>query len=223
MRGINRVDYTGQVFGRLTVLGEAEKVGKHRKLLCACTCGVVKPMYLVVIKAGAESCGCRQLESATTHGQSRSKNPLYYAWSNMKSRCSDPNAKYYSEYGGRGITVCQEWIDSFESFQNWAHTSGYLEGLTLDRSDNSKGYCPSNCQWTNRTEQQRNRRSQKGSSSKYVGVSFCNRSKQWIASVKINGKSINLGSYSEEIDAAIARDSYIITNKLTSFTMNGVI
>jgi hypothetical protein len=218
-----KVDYTGQVFGRLTVLGEAVQVGKHRKLLCECTCGVTKSMYLTSIKAGALSCGCRQREIVTTHGQSRQRNSLYYAWVNMRSRCTDPNAKYFSDYGGRGIRVCPEWDNSFEEFQTWALSNGYAKGLTLDRRRNNEDYSPDNCRWVDRTTQQRNRRPVKGSSSKYVGVSFVQKHQRWLASIKIARKSINLGLFATELDAAKARDSYIIEHKLQNFTLNGVL
>lgn len=221
MPGPKPIDYTGQTFGRLTVLGEAPKAGNHRKLLCQCSCGVTKEMFVTVIKAGAQSCGCLALEASTKHGQSKS--PLYQVWSNMKSRCSDPNAKYYPDYGGRGISVCQAWQDSFESFHEWADTNGYAPGLTLDRRDNDKDYGPSNCRWAARTAQQRNRRSQKGSTSRYIGVSFIQRSQRWMAGLKLNGKSINVGLFHTELEAAKARDQYIIDNNLEDFTMNGVL
>jgi hypothetical protein len=217
------IDYTGQQFGRLTVLGDALKVGAHRKLNCQCTCGVIKSMYLSVIKAGAQSCGCLQREIATKHGQSRSGNPLYGVWTNMKSRCTDINAKYYPEYGGRGITVCEQWATSFETFELWANNSGYIQGLTLDRANNDSNYQPDNCRWVNRTAQQRNRRGQKDSSSQYVGVSFIQRNQKWMAGIKIDGKPKNLGLYQTELQAAIARDTYIVENNLENFTLNNVL
>ncbi len=222
MSGPKPVNYLGQAFGRLTVIGEAPRSGNHRKLLCCCTCGVKKEMFLTVLKAGTQSCGCLQRETATTHGQSRAGNPLYGVWTNMKSRCAYPKAKYFPEYGGRGFQVCPEWVASFETFQSWANTHGYVKGLTLDRDNNDQGYSPGNCRWVGRTAQQRNRRSQQGSSSQYVGVSFIQRSQQWMAGIKIAGKSICLGHYPTELEAAKARDQYIVDNSLKDFTMNGV-
>ena len=217
------VDYVGQSFGRLTVIAEGTRKGNHRKLLCRCSCGVTKEMFLTVIKAGAQSCGCLQREVATTHGQSRNGNALYRTWTNMKSRCSDPNAKYFSEYGGRGIQVCSDWLRSFAAFQAWALKAGYESSLTLDRIDNSKHYAPDNCRWASRTTQQRNRRSQKGSSSQYVGVAFVAKHQKWVSSIKVAGKSINLGLFSNELDAAKARDQYILDHDLKDFTMNEVL
>lgn len=216
-------DFTGKKFGRLTIIGEGQKKGKHRRLICKCTCGVQKEMYLTVIKAGAKSCGCLQREVATTHGQSRSNNPLYGIWTNMKSRCYSPTAKYYPEYGGRGITVCDEWLNDFPAFESWARSSGYAKGLSIDRENNQLGYTPENCRWVTSTTQQRNRRGAKGSSSKYIGVSFLKRNQKWQASIKHDGKGHFLGYFPTELEAAKARDKYIIDNGLTDFTLNGVL
>ena len=219
-----REDVIGQTFGQLTIVADDTNKGKGRRVIVECSCGTKKSIFLTVLRSGdAISCGCYHLKLVTTHGQSKNKNPLYYAWVNMRSRCTDPNAKYYPEYGGRGITICSEWQESFEHFQIWAISNGYAQGLTLDRADNSKSYCPDNCRWVNRTAQQRNRRSQKGSSSQFVGVSFVTKHQKWLSSLKINGKSINLGLFTEEQDAAVKRDQYIVDNALQNFTMNGVL
>jgi hypothetical protein len=184
---------------------------------------VEKEVGLSSLRVGdAKSCGCKRIEYISTHGQS-TNNPLYRTWSNMKSRCNDPKAKYFPEYGGRGIKVCQEWCDSFEEFHKWAISSGYQPALTLDREKNDQEYGPDNCRWSNRTAQQRNRRSQKGSSSQYVGVCFVQRYQRWQANTKVAGKSINLGYFDTELDAAKARDQYILDNNLKDFTMNGVL
>ena len=86
-------------------------------------------------------------------------NPLFNIWSNMKSRCTNPKSTYYLRYGGRGITVCEEWMNDFETFCEWAIENGYQEHLTLDRIDNDGNYEPSNCRWTTPKEQSRNRSS----------------------------------------------------------------
>ena len=88
------------------------------------------------------------------HGQK--KTPLYRVWCAMKERCNNPHNKRYERYGGRGITVCDEWAESFESFRTWANANGYEKGLTIDRIDNEKGYGPDNCRWATRAQQNRN-------------------------------------------------------------------
>lgn len=90
------------------------------------------------------------------HGESYTR--LHAIWDNMKARCYNKNSNDYPRYGGRGVFVCDEWIQSYKAFSDWAKANGYAENLTLDRIENNKGYCPSNCRWVDRKVQANNTR-----------------------------------------------------------------
>lgn len=158
------IDYSiiGKRFGRLTVLG-LDHISKNGATywLCKCDCGNEKVVYRGSLTSGdIISCGCyrdeHKSEFGLKHGYSNDK--MYIKWSGMVERCTNPNAKNYERYGGRGISVCEDWRNHPESFIEWAYSNGYEEGLTLERINNDEGYYPENCKWATHREQQSNTR-----------------------------------------------------------------
>ena len=159
------VDITGQKFGRLTVIRRSETVNKHTMWLCVCDCGneIIADAYN--IKTGhTSSCGCiqreRTAEANCTHGMRKTR--LYRIWGCMKNRCYQKSYHGFKHYGGRGITVCDEWRNSFEAFYEWAMANGYAEHLTIDRIDVNGNYCPDNCKWATMADQNKNKRAVNG-------------------------------------------------------------
>jgi hypothetical protein len=153
---------TNRVFARWTVIDRAPHIGESRAWwLCRCVCGEVRAISGNELRGGrTQSCGClrRERSSASnrTHGQSRTR--LYGVWKGMNQRCYNPNNKYYADYGGRGIRVCDAWLDSFEAFREYM---GDPPGRhhELDRFPDTNGnYEPGNVRWATRSQNCRNKR-----------------------------------------------------------------
>ena len=131
------------------------------KFLCRCECGKEFVARSVDLRKGrVKSCGCvnrRELINKNTkHGYH--DHPIYFALSHIKQRCCNPKCAEYQNYGGRGITVCDEWLNNPKSFIDWSIQNGWRKGLTIDRIDNDKGYEPSNCRWVDMNVQENNKR-----------------------------------------------------------------
>src|SRR5262249_47439361 len=151
------VDLAGMRFGRLTVI---RRYGKARptRWICSCDCGSID-----VVVAGSNlktghtaSCGCLHRDIVTTHGAAKGgrNSRTYSTWAGMIQRCTNSKTSEYENYGGRGITVCQRWLDSYEAFL--ADMGEKPSGKTIDRINNDGNYEPSSCRWVSQRENNRN-------------------------------------------------------------------
>lgn len=156
---------------RLTIIGLGKpRVCKNGRMRCTfeclCECGnIVTLERQNVLYGKVRSCGCYKKEylkaTRSTHGHSHCR--LYNVWASMKSRCYNKNEESYKNYGGRGIKICDEWLNDYSSFEKWAYDNGYDENAktrecTIDRIDYDGNYEPSNCRWANWSKQQTNKR-----------------------------------------------------------------
>lgn len=156
------------------------------------------------------SCGCQKCTGLITHGVTKHKG--YQVHNDMMRRCYNERTSGYQNYGGRGLTVCEEWLDVV-GFISW-FDSNYIEGFTLDRIDNDKGYTPDNCRFADKVTQAINRRMKKGNTSGYVGVSYHKGTGRWSTSVGVNYETLYIGLFPTIEEAVQARDNYIIENNL---------
>lgn len=168
MGGRKPLNLSGQRFGRLIALEwvSTNKQG-NSEWLCVCDCGKEVIVNSQKLKSGqTKSCGClsRELTIKRNLGgfkYNARKNRIYRIYYGMKTRCYNPNEPSYHRYGGRGISICDEWLNSFETFQKWALSHGYRNDLSIDRINNDGNYEPSNCRWATAKEQANNRSTNK--------------------------------------------------------------
>lgn len=153
----------GKVFGELKTISTRIRTGEKGKYkyhyVCLCSCGNITKVSLAhLMSYHTTSCGCKRVSACgdnfRKHGESTTK--LFSVWRGIKSRCNNTND---SRYGGRGISLCDEWKHDFIAFKSWAINNGYNEYLTIDRINNNGNYEPNNCKWSTASEQSKNKRS----------------------------------------------------------------
>lgn len=152
-------DLIGKVFDRLTVIKLGPPIGSRRAYICICTCGLEKLIRSECLSNGmTKSCGCIRAENTAklnkTHGMSLSAE--YKSWAHAKARIFNPSNHKFSHYGGRGITMCQEWVNSFDVFYAEMGKKPSAKH-SIGRINVNLGYCKINCRWESAAEQARER------------------------------------------------------------------
>lgn len=158
-RNCNFKDIANVKFGYLTAISVDEsKSTPHTKYwFCQCVCGNTRSLQTYQLTSGkVTSCGCKNKRTQLSNYLANRKR-MYSIYNSMISRCYNPKVTSYNYYGAKGITVCNEWRNSFKSFAEWSEKNGYNDSLSIDRIDNSQGYSPSNCRWVELSEQFRNK------------------------------------------------------------------
>lgn len=212
----NYDELIGKKFGKLTIIDIFKKSFGIKKITyntvacCKCDCGKEKEIPLYAVISGSQrSCGCDPSQNI--------KNRLYNIYAAMKQRCYYVNGKRYKDYGGRGIIICDEWLNSYENFKDWALSHGYRDDLTIERIDNNGNYCPENCKFASYQIQSSNQRIRKDNTSGYRGVNFSKIHNCWIARVQVNRKRSTIGRFKNPKEAHEARVKYLREHNLSQY------
>lgn len=207
----------GDKFGRLTVteLGEPYVSPKGKRMtrwVCECICGNAARVVSTKLHSGhTSSCGCFKAETVLHHGHNRpgKRTPVYRVYDNMKGRCYNPNATGYEDYGGRGIAMCERWLEeSPQGFLNFLEDMGDKpHGTLLDRVDPNKDYNKENCRWIDRSMSNFNRRRLDKNSSGRTGVMWAENCSRWIARITKDSEEFVLGYFVSFKAAVRAREN----------------
>lgn len=206
----NAIDLVGKRFGKLLVIERVSSHSPHAVWKCKCDCGEERNIIGQNLRRLMQvSCGCWNQERKTTHGATKDGTVTkeYMSWKAMIQRCTNPNRKHYEEYGGRGITVCDRWLNSFENFlEDMGKKTSARH--SIDREDTNGNYEPDNCKWSTQSEQISNQRIRQDNTSGHKGVSWDKNRGKWHAYLNRNKSSrLNIGYYVDLQDAITAREN----------------
>jgi transcription elongation factor Elf1 len=208
INGFELVEYLGGILKH----GKKNRYGNFKCPYCE---KIFKTSFIDVKRKNKISCGCKRIFSPNRikHGMCGTK--VYRAWSDIKGRCLNKNNEYYNDYGGRGITVCDEWME-FAPFYEWSINNGFDDKLEIDRIHVNGNYEPENCRWVTRCVNVQNTRLLcKNNNTGYRGVRLIKRKKGNIyqANIRNNCSTFYLGTFSTPKEAALAYNNYVIENK----------
>lgn len=215
------IDLTGKKFGRLTVIERTEN--NHRGNVmwkCICECGNEKIVSRNCLNQGiTKSCGCllKEARHSNTRKHGKTKTRLYRIWAKMKERCNNPKTKSFVYYGGRGITICEEWLNDFQAFYDWSMANGYSDNLSIDRIDVNGNYEPGNCRWADTKTQANNK-----TTNRYITLNNKTQTlQQWSKETGINHSTIQvrideMGWTKEQAIKSQVRGKYTFNGKTQS-------
>lgn len=196
----------GKRFGKLLVVGLNNADRRGASWLCRCDCGrevVLGTAHLLGTKSRRpnKSCGCAQKKQ---DGLTAKYSRLYSIWQGMIDRCYKPHRINYYKYGEKGVTICDEWLQSFHSFLFWSLNNGYRDGLTIDRIDCSKPYGPDNCRWVDYYVQNQNKGLDRRNKTGVTGVCHYGKNR-YRAYITRKGKKVELWCFDTLQEAIEAR------------------
>jgi len=202
----------GQKYNRWTIQGlpfirKLPSGGSFKYVQCVCDCGTIRDVNVKALTTDDKpsvSCGCFRLEKlkekTVTHGMSGTE--IYSSWQHMKTRCENTS---YADYGGRGISYCDDWFIFDNFFKDMGDS--HFEAAEIDRIDVNGDYCKDNCRWVERSVNSHNKRKKKNCTSIYQGVSWSEEKQKWVASLWKNKKQFINKRFITEYEAALAYDN----------------
>jgi hypothetical protein len=214
-RVLYRPELVGQIFNSWEIISpDIEYRGQAPYVLCRCACGRTEQMNSIGnIKRVHKACKLCKADNTSkvrkTHGMSGTR--IYRTWAGMKDRCHNPNSYTRKYHGDLGIQVCQEWLDSFEAFYEWAMANGYRDDLFIDRINGDGFYCPENCRWVTQPENARNMiRRKEGANYKGVSKYEGKEGVSWYVRITKDNKTYSERGFATEEEAALAYNEMAI-------------